>query len=296
MINIIWIFIGSCITLFWLFLIGGLIPPIKKYYVVFSVMTLFNAGYLFTASQLYQSPDLETALFWARTQCSLATSYIPFFVYFTMHILDVRNWKNWVFASTILVSIILVINQISDVPFWTPTNPRLLDVKSLFGEDLHVIFGEHNFGILFWYSMALAILVATATVAYRKKRWLIFSSMLILPLGVIIDFTNDTFALGLPYFTEFGFTSMGMLLASSLAIDYRHQKLKITHAISVATNVRDQLNTPLQVVTLGLESIQPEKPIPPEVLEKMKKNVQTAVELSKRLRNSSLFPDKNTKH
>ncbi len=50
MFNIIWIFIGVCFTLFWLFLIGGLIRPLKKQYIAYAIMMLISAGYLFSAS------------------------------------------------------------------------------------------------------------------------------------------------------------------------------------------------------------------------------------------------------
>ena len=121
------------------------------------------------------------------------------------------------------------------------------------------------------------------------------SATLVLPLLVAVDFINDKYAMGWLYFTELGFTAMGILLATSLAIDFRRQKAMISHAMTTAMHVRDQLNTPLQVVVLGLESIQSEKPVPPEVLEKMKNNVQIAVELSHKLRNHSLFPDRHEK-
>jgi hypothetical protein len=88
----------------------------------------------------------------------------------------------------------------------------------------------------------------------RKGAILALGGSLVLTT-VATDLLRNVFAWSWPYVGGFGVIGFSLLLSMELAIDFRDYERRLTEWVAAATILRDQLNTPLQTLRFGLETL-----------------------------------------
>jgi hypothetical protein len=72
---------------------------------------------------------------------------------------------------------------------------------------------------------------------------------------VALDIVRDVLAKTWPYLGGLGFAGMALLLSARLASEYRENQQQLAQMVGAAIRLRDQLNTPLQTLRFGLETM-----------------------------------------
>jgi hypothetical protein len=141
--------------------------------------------------------------------------------------------------------------------------PRGLLFTSLVeGRGSGAVFDRVPLGVveLSWHTFNAATALWAATVGWKMARQGRPRSGAALVLGVtaflttvLVDTVRDVLGRAWPYLGGYGATVMATLLAMELALDFREKELLLAKYHDETIRIRDQLNTPLQVLRLGLD-------------------------------------------
>jgi hypothetical protein len=72
-------------------------------------------------------------------------------------------------------------------------------------------------------------------------------------ITVFVDVMRDAFGRDWPYIGGFGVMVMATLLSAQLARDFRDNERRLARFVRESMSIRDELNTPLQTLQIGLE-------------------------------------------
>lgn len=101
----------------------------------------------------------------------------------------------------------------------------------------------------------------------RREGVILGAALVIVVLQHLVDVVRDTVGGSWPYVLEFGLATWGVIMSIELAIDFGIRRSRLSEAlaniergagdlarsIETSLHVRDQLNTPLQTLELGLQ-------------------------------------------
>jgi hypothetical protein len=107
---------------------------------------------------------------------------------------------------------------------------------------------------------------------------------------VLIDAVRDLLGRAWPYLGGYGAMVLAMLLAIELALDFRDKEVLLAKYRDDTIRIRDQLNTPLQVLRLALELAGEVGEVPPEHIAPLGRAVDRLNVLGESLRAAAVDP------
>jgi hypothetical protein len=109
-------------------------------------------------------------------------------------------------------------------------------------------------------------------------------------MAVLVDTVRDVLGRAWPYIGGYGAIVMAMLLAVELALDFREKEHLLAQYREHTMRVRDELNTPLQVLCLGIELAAQEGTITREHIAPLQRALEKLTMLGGSLRAAATRP------
>jgi len=116
----------------------------------------------------------------------------------------------------------------------------------------------------------------------RRGGILMLGGSLVL-VTVFLDILRNLFGWGLPYLGGFGIVGFSLLLSVELVIDFRESERHLTEWIAATVILRDQLNTPLQTLRFGLDTLPARAPEDNHRLDRLQRAVTRLSHISRDL-------------
>jgi hypothetical protein len=102
--------------------------------------------------------------------------------------------------------------------------------------------------------------------------------------AVVTDAVRDALGRDWVYLGGFGCMVMAILLSAQLSRDFREGERRLARLAQESMLIRDQLNTPLQTLHIGLELAATQRTLEPDRLETLRRAVDTLTRLGRNLR------------
>jgi hypothetical protein len=116
----------------------------------------------------------------------------------------------------------------------------------------------------------------------RRGGILVLGGSLLL-VAVSVDILRNLFGWDLPYVGGVGLVAFSLLLSVELVIDFRENERHLTEWIAATVALRDQLNTPLQTLRFGLDTLPARAPEDHHRLDRLRRAVARLSHISRDL-------------
>jgi hypothetical protein len=227
----------------------GFRRPRSAYHLTFAVMMLVTCPFQLTVARLAASPTWPEVIALNRVGVALAIILVVLFVAFVCQYSRLRL-RSAYFCVYVAMSAMWLVFDLA-----APSGLLYMSVAATRTP------GVSPFGIAWQVFNALTVLWGTS-VGWRVLRRAEFRRGGILVLGgslflvaVSLDVLRNLFGWRLPYLGGFGLVSFSLLLSIELVLDFRQSERRLNERIAAVNALRDQLNTPLQTLRFGLETL-----------------------------------------
>lgn len=269
----------------------GLSRPVEWKYVSFSIAMLFLSVYFGLQHVFYYSTDLELKIEVVRWQIYVA---LLFFGSFGTFLALYTNWEppGWIFKTIgVYIGIAALYNYLSPYTLYFTGQPHIAAYQQFGSDTIHLLEAPVNVLVVSLFTFEMVVIVGGAYLVYTRKRAskLILTALVVGWCCVTSDFVHDVVKGTWPYLGEFGAVFFAVLMSLELAIDYRSKESHLARALATTIKIRDQLNTPLQTLTLGLDLIAADTPDQQHLVERLKNSVNRLESLGRGLHKDELF-------
>ena len=266
--------------------------------IVFALLLASLCAYFLFERQLYAASTVEEVVRVTRDELPFTVAYFILFGWFILDYTRLRLPRPiiWIYLAGLAAA--LVYNYVGPYGFYYSVPPRIVTVRSLGGEPIHIAQAPLALAPALYYLLAAAMhttgIAGGIRMARRgeRLRGTIFAIAVALPLlALMLDVVHELIGAGWPYFAEFGLVGLSIILSVQLAIDFRLQEAHLAEALSrearalervarVALAVKDMANTPLQVLEIGLANLAAD-PSHQSSIERMRRAVSKLNELDR---------------
>jgi hypothetical protein len=101
---------------------------------------------------------------------------------------------------------------------------------------------------------------------------------------VLMDAIRDALGRDWPYVGGFGVMVMAILLSAQLSLDFRDNELRLAKLLKQSMRIRDELNTPLQTLQIGLELAAKQGTIEQDRIVRLRRALESLTRLGRNLR------------
>jgi hypothetical protein len=251
--------------------------PIQTSYLAFAIMMGFIAPFQLVLGALNTTTSKGSAIELTRWAVALANGSVVLFAVF-VHLYAEKKVPRVIAAAFFAINLgFLAYDLLS------PTGLVIIPGRA---------FTRASLGALqAWQALNAVTVLWAVGAGWRMARrgrprqgtTLMFGSLAFL-ISVLVDLLRNLFGYAWPYVGGFGVMVMTIVLSGRLALDFRNDEMLLARLLKEAMRVRDQLNTPLQTLHLGLEIAVAEGKIDRERLSRLQRAVDRLIELGRRLR------------
>jgi hypothetical protein len=276
---------GMCLSSAVLHLALGIARPAQTTHIVFAAAMAIIFPFQLVSAKFHGSASIEESIFYARLGVALA---IAFMVVFTVFIrryvsIDVPSWLTTAYLAASAAW--LAYDLVAPHGLLFAAGPPSAFTRVPLGP-LPVAWHAFNTLNVVW-------CVAAGWRAARHGR----RSAIVISLGamaflvtVFVDLLRDVLGREWPFVGGFGVMFMTTVMSVELALDFRDNQRLLAKLLGDAMRVRDQLNTPLQIVRFDLELAAARGQLDPTALSRMQRAVDRLMRLGRSLRSASIEP------
>jgi hypothetical protein len=278
---------GMCLSFGVCHLALGMKRPIQPRYLAFAAMMGFIAPFQLALGGLNSTRSMASAIVFARVAVALAIAFMVLFAVFVRHYTAAPVPRAVAVVFFLVSGAFLAYDLVSPTGLIFSARAKLSEgsFTRVPFEPLHLLWQAFNAATVLW----------AAAAGWRMARRGRPSQGMILILGsiallaaVLVDLIRNVLEREWPYIGGFGVMAMTIFLSVRLALDFRNDELLLAHLVREAMRVRDQLNTPLQTLHLGLEiAVAEGGTMDQEQLGRLQRAVNRLIELGRRLQITS---------
>ncbi len=275
----------------------GLSRPVEWKHIAFAVSMMILAVYFGLQETFYYSTDLQYKVEIVRYQIYVI---IAFFAAFGPFLALYTHWDppGWVVKSFgVYLGIAALYNYLSPYTLYFVGPPKIATHQQFGGDSIHLLEAPVNFFVISLFTFQLIVVVGGAYLVFTRKREkkLILAALLIGLASLSSDFVHDLVSGTWPYTGEFSAALFAFLMSLELALDFRTKENHLARALDSTIKIRDQLNTPLQTLALGLDLIAVELPEKQSLIERLRNSVTRLEGLGRGLHKDELFKSSRQK-
>jgi hypothetical protein len=255
----------------------GVRRPHSTHHLTFALLMLVTCPFQLTVARFASAPRWPEAAAQARLGVALAIILIVLFVAFVRQYSGSRIGGSYVWAHVAASAAWLLYDLASPLGLlYAGTGTTQKPAVAPIG----IAWQVFNALTVLW-----GIAVGRQVLRHGQRRRggiLILGGSLIL-LAVVLDVLRNLFGWGLPYLGGFGIVGFSLLLSVELVVDFRESERHLTEWIAAAVVLRDQLNTPLQTLRFGLETLRAPAPEDHHRLDRLQRAVTRLSHISRDL-------------
>jgi hypothetical protein len=250
---------GVCVSSAVSHLALGLRHPHEWTHLTFAVLMIVICPFQLVAARFHDASSPESAVTFARYGVALAVVIITIFGVFVRRYTAVSVPRAVAYAFLAINASWLVYDLVAPRGLLFASAGDILSSNPRTGARR---FTQVPLGLvqLAWHAFNSATALWAVIGGWRMVRRGRTSQGITLSLGVtaflaavLADAIRDALGRDWPYIGGFGVMVMALLLSAQLALDSRDNELRLRGLVSESLRVRDELNTPLQSLQIGLE-------------------------------------------
>jgi hypothetical protein len=253
---------GICLSAAVSHLALGLGRPRRRTHLTFAALMAIICPFQLVAANFHLARSLESAVTWARYGVALAVPIIAVFGVFVRQYTGARVPRGIAYAFLAISAVWLTYDLAA------PRGLLFASAARVDGGFTRVPLGPIQ---LAWHAFNAATVLWGVTAAWRMVERGRRSRGITVAIGltaflvtVLVDAIRDASGRDWPYVGGFGVMVMATLLSAQLAVDLRDSELRLATLVIESMRIRDELNTPLQTLQLGLDLAAKQGTIEPE--------------------------------
>ncbi|MGZ5818049.1 MAG: EAL domain-containing protein [Burkholderiaceae bacterium] len=218
----------------------------KWQYLIFSVLSLIAAGYLFTETLYYTSSSIARAAFWLQCQVALSIFFIPVFFSFVALYTNQKNFIDWLLVLGVVSGCLLLINfTMAPYSLHYSSLEAMAPLVLPWGERLVAYTGRINS----WNILLRAIISSTFIWAIVRT-WIMFQrgrqrSSLLLAFSITLIFLGSFVGMAIDfgyvqffYLSGLSFLGLVMFMSVAMGLEIRDQNRTLR---TTAENLHQQV-------------------------------------------------------
>lgn len=286
-----WVGCGFAAASAVLFMAVGLSRPRDWKYILFAGAMFCLASYFSLQEMFYRSASLTFKIEVVRWQINVALVYYFVFSSFLCLYSGWRPHRYLVWATVLYLSLLFLANWFSPYSLYFTEPPHISTITPIGADTIHLFEAPINSFVvaLFLFGVATHSWGAYQIFRLQPRKKLVFLALLITQIALALDLTRDVVGGDWPYSIEFATVLLALLMSLELAIDFRRKENYLARALDSTLHIRDQLNTPLQTLTLGLELLPARTPEEESLVNRLRVSVERLATLGRGLYKSEIF-------
>jgi len=286
MSGFLWFGSGATAVTSVLYLMLGLRKPARLEHLCFSLLMAVLSAFFLVQIYFYRSTEVAQMIEIVRVQMCMILAFFVLFAVFICLYADWRPPRIWIWVYGAWVAGLLIYNLVSPYSLYYSELPKIIELNPFGIEAIRMLAAPADPAIFLLLVHNFVVAAGSLIILVREcpGKWFIASGLVVGICSMLLDFANDFVQGGWPYTSEFGAAMWGIFVSLELARDVRRQETQLNDAMRSALVVRDQLNTPLQTLTLGLNLVEGNTQEQKETIERLKRAVARLTELGQSLR------------
>jgi hypothetical protein len=240
----------------------GIQRPRSSRHLTFAALMLIAFPFQLVSARLYTTRSPGEAVTMARVGVALAIVLIVLYARFVQKYTEAKI-PPWVAAVYVAASVAwLLYDLLSPSGLLLAAQPVAVVVPR--GAPVMLFLRTPALGLSWQLFNALTVLwgilagLRLARTGRRRSGLALAVGSACLLITIMLDIAKDLFAEPWPYVGGFGLVILALALSAQLAADFRASEQRLADMVAAALVLSDQLNTPLQTLELGLETLTPE--------------------------------------
>ncbi len=274
-----------------MFMALGMSKPRDWKYITFAGAMFFLASYFTLQQAFYNSDSLNFKIEVVRWQVNVALLYHGVFAAFLCLYSGWRPHRFLTWGAGAYLLILFVANWVSPYTLYFTAPPKISTITPIGADTIHLLEAPLNGFVVALFAFGA---VTHSWGAYQIRRLqpgkkLVFAALMITLSALGLDLVRDAVGGNWPYSIEFATALLAMLMSLELAIDFRRKETQLARALDTTIHIRDQLNTPLQTLTIGLDLLPAETPEQRSLISRLRASVERLESLGRGLHKSELL-------
>jgi hypothetical protein len=252
--------------------------PRSAYHLTFALMMLVMCPFQLIVARLAASPTWPEIIALSRVGAALAIILIVLFAAFVRQYsrLRLRSAYFWVYVAMSATWLAFDLAAPAGLLYTSVAATRRPGV-SPFG----IAWQVFNWLTVLWgTSVGWRVLRR----GERRRGGILVLGGSLLLVTVSLDVLRNLLGWGLPYLGGFGLVAFSLLLSMELVLDFRESERRLNERIAAVHALRDQLNTPLQTLRFGLETLPARSPEDHRRVDRLRRAVTRLSHVSRDLR------------
>jgi hypothetical protein len=246
---------GMCLSAGVSHLALGVKSPPKAQHIVFALMMAFITPFQLLLESATTATSLEAAIRFTRYAAAMAIGFMVLFgVFICLHTgIRVSRSVAWTF---VLINLAFLAYDLLSPRGLVPADHPLragpggpASIVRFFGVP-HLVWQTLNLATASW---GAAVGVKLALRGQRRQGMVLAVAALVFAGTVFMDLLRNVLERNWTYVGGYGVAAMAIILSAQLALDFRSNEVRLAELLGEALRIRDQLNTPLQSLSWGLD-------------------------------------------
>ncbi len=286
-----WVGCGFAFASAFMFMGLGVSRPRDWKYISFAGAMLSLSIYFLLQQMFYSSDSLSFKIEIVRWQINVALLYHGVFAAFLCLYSGWRPHKYLAWGAAVYLLVLLIANWLSPYTLYFSAPPQISTISPIGADTIHLLEAPLNGFVLALFAFGLVSHSWGAYQIYRLQpgKKLVFAALMITLSALALDLVRDAVKGSWPYSIEFATALLAMLMTLELAGDCRRKGLQLARALDTTIRIRDQLNTPLQTLTLGLDLLPAQTPEQKSLIARLRTSVERLESLGRGLHKNELF-------
>ena len=216
----------------------GLRRPVNRIYLVFALIMVLLAAFLYGQQVFYRVTSVELAISATRRQLTVISAFMGCLLVFVPAYTRVRLPQPLLAAYWIGLAVVIVVNLCAPYTIWFSGPPGLAQVEfrgETYTTAVSPPMGLAQYAFSGFATSLLVVAIACGVIMYRRgerQRGATFA----IAVGLVfvhglIDIVRASVGGSWPYVAEYGVVSWGIIMSVQLAHDYRAQARVLADAI-----------------------------------------------------------------